>query len=605
MDTYINNFVIRFANVNGTGSSSANGIIAKCIYRMGLDIGPKNMFPSNIQGMPTWYEVRVSSCGKTGRRGSVDLMIAMNRTTLIQDADSLSQEGYFLYDNSRELKLESLHDNKKLPIPISKLAREQFKQTRSTILLQNMIYVGALIPLLNLDYQIIHDLISEQYQQKPQLIPLNLDALHLGLTYAEKNFNCPLPFSLDPKKLLDAKRNDKHKDKILMSGNTALALGSVVAGATVCSWYPLTPSTSVVESFSKYCSRYRMNKTTNKKKYAIVQAEDEISAIGMVLGATWNGARAFTATSGPGISLMSEFIGYAYYAEIPAVIFNIQRCGPSTGMPTRTQQADLLLCAYASHGDTSHIMLFPKDPYECFEFSIEAYDLAEYYQTPVFIMSDLELGMNEYLSKPLTKDQSYKPQRGKIWGAKQLDTLTEPFYRYLDIDQDGIPYRTLPGVHKKGAYFTRGSGHDRFGKYTEDPEKYKDNMLRIKKKFETFKQSIDRPFIHSYGETKAPTCIVYFGSTHEALNEALEILWSRSGRKIDTIRIRSFPFGAKLNDALDTYDKIVVVEQNRDGQMRHLLVTELNINSQKMSSICIFDGLPLEANKLSEMILES
>lgn len=588
----VNNFVLRFANVNGTGSASANSMVAKCMFRMGLSIGPKNMFPSNIQGLPTWYEIRVSDQGFTSRRGGVDLMVGMNVHTLKSDVNEIENGGYLLYDSTIPLKPELKNQNiHYLEIPITGIARRHFTNPRQRSLLQNMIYVGALSWLLRLDTGIIEQILHQQYKRKPKLIPLNLLAIKLGVDYCLEHFE-RLPFYAEPKPV-------EKTAPILISGNTALALGSLYAGATVCSWYPITPSTSVVEAFTSYCKSLRICKDTGKKNFSIIQAEDEISAMGMTLGAAWMGARSFTATSGPGISLMSEFLGFGYYAEIPAVIFNIQRCGPSTGMPTRNQQADLTLCAYASHGDTKHLMVFPSDPGECFQFGRKSFDWAERFQTPIFVMSDLEIGMNESVTEALSVEDEVT-DRGKVLSHEQLANMKEPYFRYLDPDQDGIPYRTLPGTHPHGAYFTRGSGHDKFGRYTESSELYQENMLRIQKKFEQASKELPGPVIQN---ARKPTnlAILSYGSGWEALRESLFML-EKEGVFINHLRIRSFPFSQEILSFCQNNTMNMVLDLNRDAQMTTLLRTEFPEIASGLTPLCMWDGLPLQAETLSKSI---
>ncbi len=577
-----NEFVIRFANINGTGSASANAMVAKSFFRMGLPIGPKNMFPSNIQGMPTWYEVRVSEKGYTGRRGGVDLMVAMNPQTFVSDTKDVVSGGYLLYDSTRHLR-DKRSDITYIPVPLSEISLAAFPNPKSRGMLKNVVYVGAIAALMNIDRTVVVKLIEEQFQKKPKLIPPNLQAFDLGYDYCKAHFSCPLPIQVEARSLT--------KDQILIGGNDAAGLGCVYAGATVGAWYPITPSTSLVDAFAKYVRKFRRDGDCYQA--AIVQAEDEISSIGMVLGAAWNGARSFTATSGPGISLMSEFIGYAYYAEIPAVIFNVQRCGPSTGMPTRTQQADLLLCAYASHGDTKHLMLIPSTPQECFEFAYLAFDFAERYQTPVFVMSDLELGMNDYVGAPLKWDSKYRHDRGKIYDHDSAKT----FYRYLDEDGDGVPYRSFPGVAAKAAYFTRGSGHDKYGRYTEDGALYCENMERIVKKFESATGDLPKPefLIDDASNEVALICI---GTTVEPLRESLDMLRAE-GLKVNAVRLRAFPFVGELKTWIERHKRCIVIDQNRDGQLRSLLMIELDLDPSKLASLCCYDGMPVMAADLA------
>ncbi|MCB9229745.1 MAG: 2-oxoacid:acceptor oxidoreductase subunit alpha [Deltaproteobacteria bacterium] len=586
------NFVIRFANVNGSGSASSNALIARCIFRMGHTIGAKNMFPSNIQGFPTWYEIRVSSQGYTARRGGVDLMVAMNGQTILKDAEDLEKGGVLIYDSTRPIA-ERLRrqDVLWLDLPLTELARRHFPDSRQRTLLQNMICTGVLCRLLRLDETLLRELISGQYRSKSALLPVNIKAFELGCRYAAEHFKC-LPFYVTSSGSGERLGEDA---PLLMNGNTAMALGALFAGATVCGWYPITPSTSLIDAFSDFCQRYRTDHDSGEKKYAIIQAEDEIAAIGMVLGASWMGARAFTATSGPGISLMCEFLGYGYYAEIPAVIFNIQRCGPSTGMPTRNQQADLLICAYASHGDSKHIMIFPAGPDECFEFARKAFDWAERYQTPVFVMSDLDAGMNDAISPPL-KAASFAPDRGKVLGMQELEQLQGPFLRYADPDGDGIPYRTLPGVHQKGSYFTRGSGHDRAGRYTEDGALYQENMRRIAAKFKTAARELPEPLFPLSHES-ASSVIISYGSGSEAVKEAIDLL-KADGIYLNHMRIRAFPFSARVRDFCLTQDRCLVLDLNRDGQMACLLRNEFPELAPLLIPLCLWDGLPVQAEQL-------
>lgn len=587
----VNEFVIRFANINGTGSASANGMVAKSFFRLGLPIGPKNMFPSNIQGMPTWYEVRVSARGFTGRRGGVDIVVAMNPQTFSKDAQALDPGGYLIYDSTRAVREDQKRpDIHYLGIPITALTRDSFPNPKSRAMLKNMVYVGALAALLGIDLEVYKDLVREQFANKPNLHNNNFQALELGFHYAQQFFHCPFGIRVEPLDLV--------KGKIIVDGNQAAALGCVYAGATVAAWYPITPSTSVIDHFSKFCRQFRRDEG-GKLKAAILQAEDEIAAAGMVLGANWNGARAFTATSGPGISLMNEFIGYAYYAEIPAVIFNIQRCGPSTGMPTRTQQADVLLCAYASHGDTKHIMLMPSTPKECFEMGALAFDLADRFHTVVFVMSDLELGMNEYVTDEFTWDKDRTWDRGEVWGPREFEA-GKKFYRYVDESEDGVLARTYPGVDPRGAYFTRGSGHDRFGRYTEDGALYMENMRRIERKFKTATTFLPKPEIEFRSQSRR-FGVISFGTTWEPMREALAIMEAR-GIALNHMRLRSFPFGDEVRAFIQAHDQVIVVEQNRDAQMRQVLAQELELNYASLLSVRAWDGLPVMARWLVEEI---
>ena len=587
----VNEFVLRFANVNGTGSASANGLVARALFRMGLPVGPKNIFPSNIQGLPTWFEIRVSEAGYTGRRGTVDLMVAMNGQTFAQDVRSVEPGGYLLYDSSKPLAPELRRpDINFLDVPLTEMVTRAFSNPRQRLLFKNIAYVGVLSALLNIEPEVVEQLLREQFQGKEKLIPPNMQAFELGRAAALERFACPLP--------MHAQRRDVIGDRILMDGNSAAGLGCVYAGATVAAWYPITPSTSLVDAFSSYCEDYRVN-PDGSKRYAILQAEDELAAIGMVVGAAWNGARSFTATSGPGISLMTEFLGLAYYAEIPVVLFDIQRCGPSTGMPTRTQQSDLLSSAYASHGDTKHVLLFPASPKECFDMAAQAFDLAERLQTPVLVMSDLDLGMNDWLSEPLSWDDAYRPDRGKVLTTQQLEDGVQ-FYRYLDVDGDAIPYRTLPGTHpSKGAFFTRGSGHDRLGAYTEDGDKYQDNVDRLRRKFDTAATLVPDAVIERDRGNSAG--ILYIGTTAEVIPEALDALTAQ-GLDVDALRVRAFPFSKRVYDFIAAHDTVFVVDQNRDGQLRAMLLIEGNLDPARLVSVLSYDGMPVTADLLVHSI---
>ena len=587
----VNEFVLRFANVNGTGSASANGLVARALFRMGLPVGPKNIFPSNIQGLPTWFEIRVSEAGYTGRRGTVDLMVAMNGQTFAEDVRSVESGGYLLYDSSKPLAPELRRpDINFLGVPLTEMVTRQFANPRQRLLFKNIAYVGVLSALLNIEPEVVEQLLREQFQGKEKLIPPNMQAFELGRAVALERFACPLP--------MHAQRRDAVGDRILMDGNSAAGLGCVYAGAPVAAWYPITPSTSLVDAFSAYCEDYRVN-PDGSKRYAILQAEDELAAIGMVVGAAWNGARSFTATSGPGVSLMTEFLGLAYYAEIPVVLFDIQRCGPSTGMPTRTQQSDLLSSAYASHGDTKHVLLFPASPKECFDMAVQAFDLAERLQTPVLVMSDLDLGMNDWLSEPLTWDDAYRPDRGKVVTREQLEDGFQ-FYRYLDVDGDAIPYRSLPGTHpSKGAFFTRGSGHDRLGAYTEDGAKYQDNVDRLRRKFDTAARLVPDAVTLRDGGNSAG--ILYIGTTAEVMPEALDAL-AAQGIELDALRVRAFPFTERVYQFIAAHDTVFVVDQNRDGQLRAMLLIEGNLDPARLVSVLSYDGMPVTADLLVHSI---
>jgi 2-oxoglutarate/2-oxoacid ferredoxin oxidoreductase subunit alpha len=581
----INDFAFKIATANGTGSASANGLIMQAIFRMGVPVTGKNVFPSNIQGLPTWYEIRVNRDGYTARTPHFDLMVAMNPATYQQDIAELRTGGWLLYDSTWPLDPRLARpDVTYLGIPLAEMCNAAFGGVRERILMKNIAYAGALSALLQIDTAIVRSLLTEKFSRKPALMESNQKAIDLGYDYAKAHFSCPLPIRLEAM--------DKTKDAILIDGNTAAALGCLYAGATVGAWYPITPATSVMEAFKGFCQKYRRDPATNKNRFAILQAEDELAAVGMVIGASWAGARAFTPTAGPGISLMTEFIGLAYYAEVPAVIIDVQRTGPSTGMPTRTQQGDLLLCAYASHGDTRHICLYPADPREAFEFAVASFDLAERYQTPVFMLSDLDIGMNDWMVPKLAWDDRYRPDRGKVLSAGELEQA-QSFYRYLDVDGDGIPYRTLPGVHPKGAYFTRGSGHNRFGQYTEDGEEYVDVVDRIDRKIQHAATAVPAPIVKSSPGTKVG--LVTVGGCHAACMEALDLLRAE-GIHLDYMRVRGFPFSTAVRDFLDAHDINFVVEQNRDGQLRSLLQLDTGVTVERLESVRYYAGFPMSAH---------
>jgi len=591
-----NDFVVKFANVNGSGSASANELFARSVLRMGVPVASRNIFPSNIQGLPTWYEVRVSGDGWLGRRGGVDLMVALNPQTWNKDVGEIEQGGYLLYDSTKPLTTQKTRDDiTLLGVPLTTLSNSlEGTIPRERQLLKNVIYLGALSSLLGFEASVVESLINEQFPGKEKLIKLNMKAIELGHDYAQKNLKdvCKLKVV----------RSDKVGDRIFIGGNDAAGLGCVYGGATVCAWYPITPSTSLAESFTAHCKAYRVDPETKQNNFAIVQAEDEIAAIGMVIGANWNGARAFTATSGPGISLMQEFFGLAYYAEVPAVIFDIQRGGPSTGMPTRTQQSDLLLAAYASHGDTKHVLTFPCDPHESFEFAAQAFDLAERLQTPIFVMMDLDIGMNDWLVDPLKWDDSRKYDRGKVMTYEELEAGKQ-FARYLDVDGDAIPYRTLPGTHPtKGTFFTRGSSHNAYAVYSEEGKDYTDVMQRLLRKFDTAKNLVPQPVITKAKE-ETRWGVIYFGSTTVAMDEALHALGNQ-GLHVDALRLRAFPFPESVTDFIAAHDQVFVVEQNRDAQMLKLIVNECAIDPARFISILHYDGAPVTARFVIKAITE-
>ena len=585
----VNDFAFKIATANGTGSASANGLIMQAIFRMGIPVTGKNVFPSNIQGLPTWYEIRVSKDGYTARTPHFDLMLALNAATYAKDVAEVRSGGWLLYDSTWPLddKLKR-PDVQYIGVPLAAMCNDAFKGVRERILMKNIAYAGALAALLGIDTEVIRQLTQEKFAKKPALAASNEKAIALGYNYAKDHYACPLPIRLE--------RMDATKDAILIDGNTAAGLGCVFAGATVGAWYPITPSTSMMEAFKGFCQKYRTDRETKKHRYAIIQAEDELAAVGMVIGASWAGARAFTPTSGPGISLMNEFIGLAYYAEVPAVIFDVQRTGPSTGMPTRTQQCDLMLCAYASHGDTRHICLYPGDPREAFEFAPKAFDLAERFQTPVFVLTDLDIGMNDWMVPKLAWDDAYRPDRGKVLSAEELEQA-KSFYRYLDIDGDGIPQRSLPGVHPKGAYFTRGSGHNKFGAYTEDAEEYQDVVDRVARKIQNAAKAVPAPVVR-----KAPGAtmgLITVGGCHGACMEALDLL-AKDGIHLDYMRVRGFPFGDEVRQFLDSHETCFVVEQNRDAQLRSLLMLDTGTPLSKLESVRYYAGFPMSAHHVIE-----
>jgi 2-oxoglutarate ferredoxin oxidoreductase subunit alpha len=588
----INDVVIKIATVNGTGSASANGLMMKAIFRMGIPVVGKNYFPSNIQGLPTWYEIRVTGDGYQARTERVDVMVAMNAQTYQEDMAAVRSGGWLIYDSTwPRSRLLDREDITVLGVPLSKMCNEHFDSARARILMKNIAYVGVVAALLEMDLDVIKALLDETFASKPHLAEANLQAIMLGYDYARENFVCPLPVKVEAM--------DKTAGHVIIDGNTAAGLGCVYAGATVGAWYPITPSTSLMDAYKAFCKRYRMDEDGNKK-FCIVQAEDELAAVGVVLGAAWNGARAFTPTSGPGISLMNEFIGFAYYAEVPAVLFDVQRTGPSTGMPTRTQQCDLLSCAYASHGDTKHVLLFPANPEECFYMSPQAFDLADRLQTPVMVLSDLDVGMNDWMCPDLEWDDSYQPDRGKVLTAEDLEGM-DKFYRYLDVDGDGIPYRTLPGEHPKGAYFTRGSGHTKYGAYTEDAEEYQEVVDRLLVKWETARTLVPEADIeYSKFNTSA---ILSLGSCDGAVREALDTLKDRN-IGLNYCRVKAFPFTDAVREFVENHERIYVVEQNRDAQLRTLLMLDIAADPDKLVPMLHYNGLPISADFIIERVEE-
>ena len=587
----INDFAFKMGTVNGTGSASANSLLMQAIFRMGIPVTGKNIFPSNIQGLPTWYEIRVSKDGYTARPSLVDLVVALNPSTYVKDVATVRPGGFLLYDSTWPLDPDLVREGITiLGIPFGGMCVQAFEGDRDRTLLRNIAYAGALAALLNIDMEVIGQMLTEKFGKKPRLLTANHKAITLGYDYARANFTCPLPFSLE--------RMDRTSDAILMDGNTACALGALYAGATVGAWYPITPATALMEAFKSFCEKYRVDKETGLNNYAILQAEDELAAAGIVIGAGWAGARAFTNTSGPGISLMQEFIGLAYYTDVPAVFFDIQRCGPATGMPTRTQQADIMSLAYASHGDTKHLILFPANPRECFEMAVQSFDIAERFQTPVFVASDLDIGMNDWMVKRLEWDDSYRPDRGKVLDAEALERVKK-FSRYVDVDGDGIAARTLPGVGGKGAYFVRGSGHDKHAAYTEDSDAYQEVVDRLKRKFEHAATVMPKPEI--IRQAGADVGLVTIGGCDAAVREAADLLRGQ-GILVDVMRIRAFPFGAEVRDFIASHEHTFVIEQNRDAQLRALLAIELGITRDDMKPILDYGGMPLTARVVVDAV---
>ena len=592
----INDFVIKFANVNGSGSASANELFVKAVLRMGVPVSPRNIFPSNIQGLPTWYEARVCEKGYHGRRGGVDMMVAMNPQTWDADVAEIEPGGYLLYDSTRPMPPSKFRDDVHvIGVPLTEITNVAYLEPRQRQLFKNIIYVGVLSVLLDLDAEVFEKLFAEQYKGKERLLDSNVQALHLGRDYAKRHLEAPLGIRV--------RRSDNVGDQIFTDGNSAAALGCLYGGATVAAWYPITPSSSVPEAFQKYCEQHRVDPATGQNRYAIIQAEDELASIGMVVGAGWNGARAFTATSGPGISLMTEFIGLAYFAEIPVTIIDVQRGGPSTGMPTRTQQSDLIACAYASHGDTKHVLLLPQDPHECFEHAAAALDLADRLQTPIFVMTDLDIGMNQRLCKPFVWDDKRSFDRGKVMTAAELEAGKD-FGRYKDVDGDGIPWRTLPGTHPtKGSFFTRGTTRDPYARYSERGPDYIYNMERLLRKFKTAATLVPQPVLRNATQ---PTRfgVIYFGSTSPAMREALDVLESEDIH-LDALRLRAFPFPDSVPEFIAAHDRVFVVEQNRDAQMRSMLVNELEIDPARLVQVLHYDGTPITARFIAGAVRKS
>jgi len=586
----VNNMSIQVATVNGSGSQSSNTVLLRSIFQMGIPVSGKNLFPSNIAGLPTWYTIRANKDGYVARKKEIDFLVAMNPETASVDVMSLSAGAAVLYDEP--LRLDSLRQDLIFySVPYDKLVATVCPEAKLRKLVKNMIYVGVLAKLLEIDMGEVEKALRKQFAKKVKAANLNFAAAQAGYDYAVANLSKRDPYRVE--------RMDKTQGKVIIDGNSASALGCVFAGVTMMSWYPITPSSSLAEGVIEYLKRFRIT-PEGKATFAVVQAEDELAAIGMVLGAGWAGARAMTTTSGPGISLMSEFAGLAYYAEIPGVIWDVQRVGPSTGLPTRTSQGDLLSTAFLSHGDTKHIMLFPASPLECFEMGMEAFNVAEKFQTLVFVMSDLDLGMNNWMSEPFAYPE--KPiQRGKVLTKEDLDRLGS-FGRYQDVDGDGIPYRTLPGTeHPKAAYFTRGSGHNAMAQYSERPEDYENNMLRLNRKFEHARTALPAPLVESQGNSEIG--IIAFGTSHWAILESLDQLRDEHKLTPDYMRFRAYPFAPEVADFIRSHRRLYVVEQNRDAQVFSLL--KLDLESElvpRLRSVARLDGLPIDARSVTEEI---
>ena len=584
----INDFSINVATVNGSGSQSANSVLLKSIFGMGVPVSGKNLFPSNIAGLPTWYTIRASKDGYVARKRDAEVLVAINPETAKQDALALPVGGVAIYEESLNLK-QYRDDVAFYPVPFDKITAAICPEAKLRKLVKNMVYVGAVAQILSIDLSVVESGLRKQFAKKPKVFELNFGAVKAGYDYVAEKFTKQDPYFIE--------RMDQTKGKIIIDGNAACGMGAVFAGVTVVAWYPITPSTSVVEATTDLLKKLRVT-PEGKATYAVVQAEDELAAIGMVLGAGWAGARSMTATSGPGISLMAEFSGLGYYAEIPGVIFDVQRTGPSTGMPTRTSQADLLSVAFLSHGDTKHVVLLPGSVRECFEFGYAAFDLAERLQTPVFVLSDLDLGMNNWMSEPF--EYPTTPQdRGKVLTKEDLERLGS-FARYRDVDGDAIGWRTLPGTeHPKAAYFTRGSGHNDAAGYTEKPDEYVEVMERLLRKFESARKLVPAPVEVKNGSSKIG--FLAYGSSDFALRESLDLIKEQYGQDADYMRIRAYPFAHAIHDFVAAHERVYVVEQDRDAQLASLLKLDLPADQVvKLRSILHYNGLPLDAQTITE-----
>ena len=587
----VNDLTIHVATVNGSGSMSSNNVLMRSIFQMGVPVSGKNMFPSNIAGLPTWFTIRANKDGWIARKKEVDIMICMNAQTAREDVEALPPGALCIYDAPLSCK-QFRNDVVFFEVPFQKLAHTLADDARMRKLLTNMIYVGVVAELIGIDRNEILSALDKQFKGKKKAIDANVAAIDKGIAYAKETLASQLKWRIE--------RMDATRGKIIIDGNAAAAIGSVFGGVTVVTWYPITPSSSLCESIIEYARQYRIE--DGKATFAIVQAEDELAAVGMVLGAGWAGARSMTSTAGPGISLMAEFVGLGYFAEIPGVIWDIERVGPSTGLPTRTAQSDINQVAYLSHGDTQHIMLIPSSVNECFEFAIEALDLAEIFQTPVFVLSDLDLGMNNWMSDPFVYPD--RPiRRGKVLTAEKLDELKGKWGRYLDVDGDGIPYRTLPGTdHPDAAYFTRGSGHDDYARYSEKPEVYKATLDRLQKKYETAKKYVPAPAVDV--RDGARIGFIAFGTTDFALEESRHQLQTEKGIETSYFRLRALPLTDELKTFVATHDRVYVVEQNRDGQMADIIRLEVGKDQEKIRKILHYTGLPCDARTITDAVLE-
>ena len=591
----INDLTIRVATVNGSGSQSSNLILTNAIFRMGIPVAPKNVFPSNIEGLPTWFDVRVSPQGYQCRSRDIDVLVALNAATWPQDVASVRPGGVIIHESSYPL-IGGLQreDITYYAVPFLELAKKHLEAGSLRKYLTNMIYVGVVAHVLGIDEGTVEAAVRAQFKTKQKAVDSNMHALRLGFSYASENLKKTDAFRLEP-------MSGRTDGQMFMDGNKAAALGCVMAGCTVAAWYPITPSSSLCESFIALCEKYRIDPQTGEHRYAIVQAEDELAAIGMVFGATWAGARAMTSTSGPGISLMAEFAGLGYYAELPGVIFDVQRAGPSTGLPTRTMQGDLSFTYTLSHGDTKHLVILPATIHEAYELTMEAFDLADRFQTPVFVLSDLDLGMNSWMTTPLQYPQR-DFDRGKVLGVEQLNAV-ESWGRYRDVDKDGIAYRTLPGTaHTNAGFFTRGTGHDEEARYSESPEMYEQNLDRLVRKFETARLAVPQPVLDESGK---PDGIIAFGTTHHAVVEARDIL-RESGIEVDYLRVRALPLAPEISAFIERHERVYVVEQNRDGQLYAIMRTELEPRLiERLVSVRHYNGVPIDAHAIVDPLLDA